>query len=98
VVLCAAQNPQGVSWTSGDTILYGQGTDGIWRVPAAGGTSDQLVKVDAGQMAQGPQLLPGAHYVLFTLARNDDWDAAQIVVQSLDNGSRRVVIDGATDA
>lgn len=98
VVLCAARNPQGVSWTTGDTILYGQGTDGIWRVPANGGTPDQLVKVDAGQMAQGPQLLPGGRSVLFTLARNNDSDAAQIVVQSLESGLRRVVIDRATDA
>lgn len=98
IVLCAAQNVQGASWTDDNMILYGQGADGIWRVSGDGGTPEQVVKVDAGQMAHGPQLLPGGRAVLFTLARGNDWDAAQVVVQSLTNGTRRVVVDGATDA
>jgi hypothetical protein len=57
-----------------------------------------VVKVHAGQLAHGPQLLPGGRAILFTLARNNDWDAAQIVVQSLDTGTRRVVLEGSTDA
>jgi eukaryotic-like serine/threonine-protein kinase len=98
IVLCAAQNPQGASWTTDNTILYGQGADGIWRVSGDGGAPEQVVKVDAGQMAHGPQLLPGGRSLLFTLARASDWDTAHIVVQSLENGSRRVVVDRAGDA
>jgi eukaryotic-like serine/threonine-protein kinase len=98
VVLCAAQNPQGASWTNDNSILYGQGEQGIWRVSSNGGTPEQLVKLDAGEMAHGPQLLPGGGSILFTLANNNDWSTAHIVVQSLENGTRRVVIDRATDA
>jgi serine/threonine-protein kinase len=29
VLLCAAQNPSGASWAADNTILYGQGADGI---------------------------------------------------------------------
>ena len=59
-----------------------------------GGKPENVVKVDAGQIAHGPQLLPGGRAILFTLARGGDWDAAQIVVQSLDTGTRRVVAGG----
>ena len=98
VALCAAQNPQGVSWSPDNTILYGQGSDGIWRVSAAGGTPEQVVKVGEGEMTHGPQLLAGGRSILFTLARGNDWNAAGIVVQSPSTGRRRVVIEGATDA
>ena len=55
--------------------------------------------MDAGQRAHGPQFLPGRRAVLFTLGQAEQsWDDAQIVVQSLDDGSRHVVIQGGTDA
>ena len=98
VPLCAAQNPWGASWATDNTILYGQGFDGIWRVSGNGGKPENVVKIDAGQIAHGPQLLPGGRAILFTLARGSDWDAAQIVVQSLDTGMRRVVVEGGADA
>ena len=54
-------------------------------------------RVDAGQRAHGPQLLPDGRTVLFTLAQSASWDEAQIVVQSLDGGTRKTVIAGGTD-
>lgn len=98
VVLCAAQNPQGASWAIDNTIFYGQGANGVWRVSGNGGTPEQVVKLDAGQLAHGPQLLPGGGSLLFTLAGSPDWDTAQIVVQSIEHGTRRVVLDRAADA
>jgi Tol biopolymer transport system component len=98
IALCAAQNLQGASWTADNMILYGQGADGIWRVSGDGGRPEQVVKVDAGQMAHGPQLLPYGRVVWYPLPRPNDWDAAQVLVHSLANGTRRVVVDGATDA
>ena len=68
VALCAARNPWGASWTADNTILFGQGPDGIWRVSGDGGTPEHVVKVEAEQIAHGPQLLPGGDAVLFTLA------------------------------
>ena len=106
LVLCPAENPWGVSWTSDNTILYGQseegagtGAAGIWRVSSEGGKPEHVVKVEAGQIAHSPQLLPGGRAILFTLAaRRGEWDTAQIVVQSLDSGRRHVVVERGTDA
>jgi serine/threonine-protein kinase len=99
IVLSATMPLLGASWASDDTILYGQGPAGIWRVSSAGGMPEQLVKVAAGQRAHGPQLLPGGRAVLFTLSDvNDAWDDAQVVVEPLDGRARQVVMRGGTDA
>jgi eukaryotic-like serine/threonine-protein kinase len=100
IVICASAAPFGASWAPDDTILYGQGPGGIWRVSTtAGSTPENLVKLDAGERAHGPQLLPGGRAVLFTLAQAaETWDDARIVVQSLNGGARRIVVPGGTDA
>ena len=85
------------SWTAENTILYGQGAEGIWRVSGDGGKPENIVKVDAGQSVSAPQLLPRGRAILFTLTRKDV-DAGQIVVQSLDTGMRHVVLERGTDA
>ena len=90
--------PYGATWTGDNTILIGKGTDGIWRVSGNGGTPEQIIKVDAGQRVHGPQLLPDGRTVLFTLAQTASWDEAQIVVQSLDDGTRQTIITGGSDA
>ena len=45
VTLCEADNPYGASWGSDDTILFGQGAGGIFRVPASGGEPEVLIEV-----------------------------------------------------
>lgn len=97
VVLCSAQNPWGASWTTDNTILYGQGPQGIWRVSGDGGKPEHLVKVDGAQIAAAPQLLPGGRAILFSLSTLTDPETRQVVVQSLDTGVRRVVVDAGTD-
>ena len=98
--LSEAENPWGASWGPDDTILYGQGPAGIWRVSGQGGTPQRVVSVDEkkGESAHGPQLLPGGRAVLFTLATGGGWNDAQIVVQLLDSGERKVVLRGGRDA
>ena len=100
VKLWEAENPWGASWGPDDTILYGQGPAGIWRVSGQGGTPQRVVSVDEkkGESAHGPQLLPGGRAVLFTLATGGGWNDAQIVVQLLDSGERKVVLRGGRDA
>jgi eukaryotic-like serine/threonine-protein kinase len=105
LVLCGAENPWGVSWTSDNTILYGQseegvgkGAAGIWRVSGDGGKPEHFVKLEAAQIADSPQLLPGSRAILFTLARRDELETAQVVVQSLDSGRRHVVVEHGADA
>ena len=100
VTLGDAQNPWGASWGADDMILYGQGPDGIWRVPATSGTPEVVIPVEDGESAHGPQMLPGGEWVLFTLrpAGVNLWDEAQIVMQSLVTGERVVLIEGGRDA
>ncbi len=53
-----------------------------------------------GEIFHGPQLLPDGRTVLFTVAKNtgdDRWDKAEIVAQSLVDGTRRVLIRGGSD-
>ena len=67
---------------------------------ANGGGKELLIGVDSekDEQAYGPQILPGGNVVLFTLAQGEDWDDAQIVVQLLQTGERKVLVDGGTDA
>ena len=99
VTLGNAQNPWGASWGADDMILYGQGSEGTWRVPGTGGTPEVVITVEEGEQAHGPQMLPD-EWVLFTLtpAGGASWDAAQIVMQSLTTGERVVLIEGGRDA
>jgi Tol biopolymer transport system component len=103
LVLCAAENPWGATWTTDNTILYGQseftkGSAGIWRVSSEGGKPEHIVKVEPGEVAHGPQMLSNGRVVLFTLFRRGEVNTAQIVVQSLDTGRRHVVVERGADA
>ncbi len=100
VTLCEIGATSGANWGLDDTIVFGRGDDGIFQVSAAGGTPELLIPVDAenGERAHGPQILPDGRNVLYTLALTNDWNEAQIVVQSLDTRERRLLIEGGTDA
>jgi serine/threonine-protein kinase len=100
VKLSETQDLFGASWGSDDTILYGQGVAGIWRVSGQGGTPERVVTVDEkkGELAHGPQLLPGGRTVLFTLGNSGRLNEAEIVVQSLGGGERKVLLRGGHDA
>ena len=101
VTLCPATNPYGISW-SGDQILFGQGVEGISRVSAFGGIAERVVTLKPGELAHGPQMLPGGDAVLFTLVTSQtgfaNWDKAQIVAQRLRSGERKVLVSGGADA
>ena len=99
VALSEAQSPYGASWGADGRIVFGQGREGIFQVPATGGTKELLIRVASGsEWAHGPQVLPGGHSVLFTLGGPVPWDDSQIVVQSLETGERKVLVNGGTDA
>jgi hypothetical protein len=73
-----------------DAIVFGQGAKGIARTSPDRGTEEVLVRVNDGEEAHGPQVLPGGRHVMFTLATGtsgDRWDRARIVVQSLSQES-----------
>ena len=86
-------------FSTGKARSAGTGAAGIWRVSGEGGKPEHVVKVEAGQIADSPQLLPGGRAILFTLAaRLGEWDTAQIIVQSLDSDRRDVVVERGADA
>ena len=100
VTLSDATFAFGASWGSDDTIVYGE-PEGIMRVSANGGTPELVVPTEAGEQVHGPQILPGGEWVLFSLTRAGGptrWDEAQIVVQSLDSGERKILWEGGSDA
>jgi dipeptidyl aminopeptidase/acylaminoacyl peptidase len=90
----------GMSW-SGDTILVGLGDQGIKRCAANGGPAEQFISVKDDETAHGPQMLPGGHALLYTLAARtgeDRWERAKIVAEELASHKRKLLIDGGTDA
>ncbi len=102
--LAQVDNPFGMSWSEANIILIGQGEKGIVRVSANGGAPEQVVMVGDGEFAHGPQMLPGGDSILFTLSKETgvvaltgarDWDEADIVVQSLASGMRKLVAKGS---
>ena len=99
VTLCAATNPYGASWGLDHTIVFGQ-PEGIMRVSANGGTPELLVATEQGEQVHGPQILPDEKSVLFTLTSatgQTRWDEAEVVVQSLETGERKVLVEVGSD-
>ena len=98
VTICKFDIPFGASWTRDGQILVASG--GIFRVSATGGAPETLIAAKAGELMQGPQLLPDGDHVLFavtTATGPDRWDRAQIVVHSLKSGERRVLVEGGSN-
>src|SRR5688572_10555829 len=68
---------------------------GIMRVSANGGTPELVIPAKEGEQIDGPQLLPDDDSVLFSVTTgsgNSRWDEAQIVVQSLSTGTRKMLL------
>jgi Tol biopolymer transport system component len=87
----------GLSWSPLGILVGGQ-RNGVLRVPPNGGAPERLIAVGPDELANGPQFLPDGRTVLFTVAKITDesrWDKSQVVVQSVANGTRRVLIEGS---
>jgi serine/threonine-protein kinase len=102
VEVCHADNVFGMTWDNSG-IVIGQGAQGIIRCPANGrGAPQQLASVEAGEEADGPQILPGGNTLLFTIAKTAEgpsrWDTARVVVQSLESRERKTVFEGGSAA
>jgi serine/threonine-protein kinase len=93
-----------VSWTENDTVLVtavGAGSDAaIYEVPANGGGAVRLTRLDSSVgdfIHRYAQMLPNRRGLLLNVINQDkaqtpsEWD---IVIQPLDGGQRKVVVDG----
>ena len=99
-----AAAPSGMIWHR-DNILYVMARGGIMKVSANGGSPETLIALrDSEAMMHGVELLPDERTLLFSVvprdnsATSDPWDRAHIVVQSLDTGQRKIVMQGGTSA
>jgi serine/threonine-protein kinase len=100
IALCNARGPYGASWGADNAIVFGQ-RHAIMRVSADGGTPEVLVNLESGETAYGPQILPDGKELLFavtTESGRDRWDKAQIVLQSLETGERKILIPEGSEA
>ncbi len=89
--------PFGASWADNDMIYFGQGAGGIWQIPGTGGAAEVVIEMEAGEFADGAQLLPGGEWLLFALASSaQGWNDAAIVAQSLVSGDRKLLIPGGS--
>jgi serine/threonine-protein kinase len=92
--------PYGASWGSGGQIIVASPT-GVFGLPATGGRVQELFKPDQGQITSAPRFLPDGDHFLFAAGpvTGDRWGSkAQVFVQSLKSGERRVVLNGGSDA
>jgi serine/threonine-protein kinase len=100
-LLCEAGAPYGMPWWDRDRIVFAEGPDGIFEVPASGGVATRIVKANPGEFLHGPQILPDGQTILFTLGTAksliDRWSGSQIVAASLKTGERKTLVNGGTD-
>jgi len=91
---------RGASWGEDDAIVfnpYSEAWKPLLRVPAAGGKPEPFSTLSEGEVShRWPQVLPGAHAVLFAaFGTQGGIDAANIVAQRLPSGPAKIVLRGA---
>lgn len=88
---------RGASWSCCDEILFAPSpASGLVRVPANGGATRPATTLDFARgerTHRWPEVLPGGHHVLFTvaLAGSASYEEADLVVASLEHGERRTI-------
>ncbi|MDP2320814.1 MAG: protein kinase [Acidobacteriota bacterium] len=97
VVLGTVNRPLGLSWTTTDTIYYGQFRSGMWSIAADGGEPRAVATLTSEEVDHhNPVLLPGGQAVVFTSHHGKE--LFSVVAQSLASGERKVLIESGFDA
>jgi len=101
LTLCSASDNRGGAWAEDGTIIFSPDRAGtsLWTVSAAGGTPTSLTSLDDGEVTQRwPQVLPRRKGILYTSHNYPNgFDDANVVVQPLPHGARKVLVRGAYD-
>jgi len=85
-------------WGSNDMIVIANAAN-LWQVSASGGTPQPLTQLEKGELAHAwPEILPGGKAVVFTVFTSENPDDAQIAMQSLETGKRKVLVNGGSYA
>lgn len=107
LTICEVTTFASFAWLDDDTIVWGAGPAGLWRVSSSGGKPVQLAKAGPGATTVGgdlvvtgfnvPVAVPGADYIL-----SDSWsgfstEEYNLVAVSLKDGRVRPVLRTATE-
>ncbi len=100
VTICAVPTNRGGAWGEDGLITFSPDRSGapLWQVSSSEGSVPvPLTTLGEGETTQRwPQMLRGGKAVLFTgNSRADGFQEANVVVQSLPNGPRKVLVPGA---
>jgi serine/threonine-protein kinase len=104
VTLCDVPDVRGMSWGVGGRIVFAPGrATGLMLVGESGGTPVPLTELEPVESSvvtpshRWPEFLPDGKTVLFTSTTDDNnYDAADIVAVSVADGTKKVVVEGAT--
>ncbi len=103
--ICNCTAYYGIAWGPDDRIFFGGGNGRIFRVSASGGEPEEITQLDeeAREVSHRlPHILPNGQAVFYTVLRDtpffDNEERAQIFVQSLETGERKLLIEGGSDA
>ena len=101
LTICNAPIGFGGAWASDGTIVFAPDNgSAILQVSADGGDPHAVTKLDTarGEFShRWPELVPDAGLLLYTIGTEGSWDDAAIVVQPLNGGERRTVVQGGTN-
>jgi serine/threonine-protein kinase len=91
----------GGTWGPDDTIVFAATDVGLSRVSSSGGAVAQATALD-GKAGEGghlwPEVLPDGKSILFTVGTiGTNMDRARIVLQPLNGGPRRTLVQGGTN-
>jgi serine/threonine-protein kinase len=105
VDLCTVGVNRGAAWGPSDIIVFaGASTAPLQRIRSSGGTPESFTQLDASRNERThrwPVFLPGGREVAFTVGVLDkpgDYDDARIDAVSLETGTRRTLVQGASMA
>ena len=100
--VCDAQNSRGGSWGKNDIIVFTPSTsDGIYQVPAAGGTPTQVTRLDSAKNESThrfPWFLPDGKRFLYFDRISSGTDDDQVRIASLDGTVNTKLINSHSNA
>jgi len=89
-LICSTQTGRGAAWSPDGRIVFG-GPQGLFLVPAAGGTPTSITKADSASGEVGhrwPEILPGGHFLYWVAG--DKPESSKVYVSSLSEPAKRV--------
>ncbi len=90
----------GPYWSDDGMILYSRSSDGLWRVPAAGGTPERLTTLDSARAEFNhwyPQALPGGRAAIYN-SFSTPFVRSRIEAVEYATGRKTVLVEGGVAA